>query len=262
MLGTALPAWAADAMTLTFVRHGESEANAAGVIDTSVPGPHLTDLGRQQADAVADELAGNNYDGVYASSMIRTQETAEPLATRLHQDVVVLPGLREIDAGVFEGQSEDSGLGRIGYVLAPVAWTLGARFVPVLGSTDGNAFDARVDDAVQTIYDSGDRNAVVFARRNHHVLDDDDVDNPDLGLILSHPLDNTSVVVSRATPKTAGRSRTGTVWKSPLTRRCRRSCLTSATSSLRPKPPPIEFDRRSSRRWSDDVPRFGRGAIR
>ena len=108
-LGTALSAWAAEAMTLTFVRHGESEANAAGVIDTSVPGPHLTDLGRQQAEAVADELVGNNYDGVYASSMIRTQETAQPLATRLHQDVVVLPGLREIDAGVFEGQSEDSG---------------------------------------------------------------------------------------------------------------------------------------------------------
>jgi Histidine phosphatase superfamily (branch 1) len=117
-LGTALSAWAAEAMTLTFVRHGESEANAAGVIDTSVPGPHLTDLGRQQAEAVADELVGNNSDGVYASSMIRTQETAQPLATRLHQDVVVLPGLREIDAGVFEGQSEDSGLGRIGYVLA------------------------------------------------------------------------------------------------------------------------------------------------
>ena len=28
MLVSALPAWAADAMTLTFVRHGESEANA------------------------------------------------------------------------------------------------------------------------------------------------------------------------------------------------------------------------------------------
>jgi broad specificity phosphatase PhoE len=193
MLGTALPAWVAEAMTLTFVRHGESEANAAGVIDTSVPGPHLTDLGRQQADAVADELAGNNYDGVYASSMIRTQETAKPLATRLHQDVVVLPGLREIDAGVFEGQSEDSGLGRIGYVLAPVAWTLGARFVPVLGSTNGNAFDARVDDAVEIIYDSGDRNAVVFSHGATIMFwTMMNVDNPDLGLILSHPLDNTS----------------------------------------------------------------------
>jgi Histidine phosphatase superfamily (branch 1) len=63
LLVSALPAWAVEAMTLTFVRHGESGANAAGVIDTSVPGPHLTELGRQQAEAVADELAGNNYDG-------------------------------------------------------------------------------------------------------------------------------------------------------------------------------------------------------
>src|SRR5262245_47752857 len=149
MLTSALPAWAAESMTLTFVRHGESEANAAGVIDTSVPGPHLTELGREQAVAVADALKGNGYDGIHASSMIRTQETAQPLADRLGQQVVVLPGLREIGAGVFEGQSEDSGLGRIGYVAAPVAWALGARFAPVLGGTDGNAFDARVDDAVQ-----------------------------------------------------------------------------------------------------------------
>jgi broad specificity phosphatase PhoE len=202
MLGSALPAWAAEAMTLTFVRHGESEANAAGVIDTSVPGPHLTDLGRQQAAAVADALAGNNYDGVYASSMIRTQETAQPLATRLGQQIVVLPGLREIDAGVFEGQSEDSGLGRIGYVAAPVAWALGARFVPVLGSTDGNAFDARVDDAVQTIYDSGDRNAVVFSHGATIMFwTMMNVDNPDLGLILSHQLDNASVVVITGNPE-------------------------------------------------------------
>jgi len=202
MLAAALPAWAAESMTLTFVRHGESEANAAGIIDTSVPGPHLTALGQQQAAAIANALAGNNYDGVYASSMIRTQETAQPLATKLGQQIVVLPGLREIDAGIFEGQSEDSGLGRIGYVAAPVAWTLGARFIPVLGSTDGNAFDARVDDAVQTIYDSGDRNAVVFSHGATIMFwTMMNVDNPDLGLILSHPLDNTSVVVITGNPE-------------------------------------------------------------
>ncbi len=90
---SALPAWAAESMTLTFVRHGESQANAAGVIS---PG-----LGSQQAQAVANELAANNYDGIYASSMIRTQETAAPLADLLGLPIVVLPGLREIDAGVF-----------------------------------------------------------------------------------------------------------------------------------------------------------------
>jgi len=202
MLATALPAWAAEAMTLTFVRHGESEANEAGVINTSVPGPHLTPKGQQQAVDIADVLKGNGYDGVYASSMIRTQETAQPLATELNMPVTVLPGLREIDAGVFEGQSEDSGLGRIGYVLGPAAWTLGARFVPVLGSTDGNAFDARVDDAVQKIYDSGDRNAVLFSHGATIMFwTMMNVDNPDLGLLLSHPLDNTDVVVITGNPE-------------------------------------------------------------
>jgi len=201
-LGSALPAWAAEAMTLTLVRHGESEANAAGVIDTSVPGPHLTELGRQQAEAVADALAANNYDGVYASSMIRTQETAAPLAEILGLPIVVLPGLREINAGVFEGASANDGLGRLGYALPPVAWTLGARFVPVLGGEDGNAFDARVDDAIKTIYDSGDRNAVAFshgATTMFWVMMN--ADNPDLGLLLSHQLGNTAVVVVEGNPE-------------------------------------------------------------
>ena len=227
---SALPAWAAEAMALSFVRHGESAANAADVIDTSVPGPHLTELGRQQAAALAGELAGNNYDGVCASSMIRTQETARPLASLLGQQIVVLPGLREIDAGAFEGQSEDKGVGRIGYVLAPVAWTLGARFVPVLGSTDGNAFDARVDDAVQTIYDSGDRNAVAFshgATIMFWVMMN--VDNPDLGLATHWTTPQRWW--SRAIPKTAGLWWTGTACRLTLSRHCPRSCSSMSATS-------------------------------
>ena len=122
---------------------------------------------------------------------------------------------------MFEGQSEDEGLGRIGYVLAPVAWTLGARFVPVLGIDRRKAFDARVDDAVQTIYDSGDRNAVAFSHGATIMFwTMMNVDNPELGLLLSHPLDNTAVVVVTGNPEdgwTLGElGRCGSL---PLTRR-------------------------------------------
>ena len=34
----------AAALTVTFVRHAQSERNAAGIIDTKVPGPHITEL--------------------------------------------------------------------------------------------------------------------------------------------------------------------------------------------------------------------------
>lgn len=39
VLASALPAWAAQSITLTWVRHAQSTANAAGIIDTTVPGP-------------------------------------------------------------------------------------------------------------------------------------------------------------------------------------------------------------------------------
>ena len=45
-------------ITLTFVRHAESEANAAGVIDTALPGPRLSDTGYQQAGAAAAAALG------------------------------------------------------------------------------------------------------------------------------------------------------------------------------------------------------------
>lgn len=198
---TAVVAWAADPMTITFVRHGESEGNASGKIDTSVPGPHLTPTGQQQAKDVADKLGGG-FDGIYASDMIRTQETAKPMEDKLGEKATVLGGLREIGAGIFEGQSEKDGIGRIGYIAAPLLWTLGARFVPVPGGEDGNAFDARVDDSVKTIYENGDRNAVVYshgATIMFWVMMN--VDNPDPTLLLSDPLSNTSVVKVEGTPE-------------------------------------------------------------
>ena len=54
----------------------KSAGNASGLIDTSVPGPDLSDLGYQQAATVANQLRTNGYDGVYASTMVRAQETA------------------------------------------------------------------------------------------------------------------------------------------------------------------------------------------
>ena len=69
-------------ITLTFIRHGESQGNADGVIDTSIPGPSLTATGEQQAAALANRLEGNRYDGIYASQMVRTQQTAAPMSRR------------------------------------------------------------------------------------------------------------------------------------------------------------------------------------
>ena len=68
-------------MRLLLVRHGQTAANVRGELDTAIPGPGLTRLGRRQAKAIPTELADEAIDGIYSSALIRTQETAQPLAT-------------------------------------------------------------------------------------------------------------------------------------------------------------------------------------
>ena len=199
-LAAALPAWAAQSITVTWVRHAESTANAAGIIDTTVPGPGLTALGQSQAVAIGEALAPNAYDGIFTSDMIRTQQTAAPLAADLGIAPVVLGGVREINAGIFEGSG--GLIGGLGYALPPMAWMLGARFVPVLGGENGNGFDARVDAAVATIYDSGETDPVVFSHgATIMAWTLMNVVNPDFLLGLTHPLGNTDVVVVTGSPE-------------------------------------------------------------
>ncbi len=200
VLATALPAWAAQSITLTWVRHAQSTANAAGIIDTTVPGPGLTALGESQAQAIAEALTVNAYDGIFVSDMVRTQLTAAPLAADLGITPVVLPGLQEINAGIFEGRG--GLLAGIGYAVAPASWVLGGRFVPVLGGENGNRFQARVEHAVAQIYATGDSNPIAFSHgATIMAWTLMNVDNPDLLLALTHPLGNTAVVEVTGNPE-------------------------------------------------------------
>jgi broad specificity phosphatase PhoE len=192
-------AWADDgSIVLDFVRHGESGDMTA--INTLVPGPDLTGPGELQAQNIADVLEHNGIDEIYASTMVRSQETAAPLIEALSSlnngsgvPVEFLAGLNEINAGIFEGIPVDVGdvpLGGALYLLAPALWTLGLDFVPELGSTDANGivFDQRVDEAVQTIYSgssAGDADAVFSHEGTIAIWTLMNVNNPDFPLVLN-----------------------------------------------------------------------------
>ncbi len=143
-------------ITLTFIRHAESTANAAHIIDTSVPGPDLTPLGASQAVAVAINPAP--YDGIWASTMVRTQETAAPLSAVLHEPVDVLDGLKEIPAEDDEGKPTSAPQSD-----APKSWLRGDRTARIPGAIDGDEFEASFNSAVQAIYDSGETSPVAFS---------------------------------------------------------------------------------------------------
>lgn len=191
-------------ITLTLIRHAESESNAAGIVDTSVPGPGLTEKGRAEAQEIVDQLSRNHYDGVYASSMARTQQTAAPLARELGRQVQILPGLREINAGWFADKS--SSVVNAPYLLAPKAWIHGDRTTAIPGSIDGNQFNEEFSAAVQRIYDSGDTNPVAFSHAASIMTWTlMNVKNPRDELMTDHPLPNLGRVVVKGNP--------GTGWK-------------------------------------------------
>jgi probable phosphoglycerate mutase len=89
-----------------FLRHGETELNArriiAGSLDTD-----LTELGRRQALEAADALEKEPITAIYASTMRRTRDTAQPIAERLKLPVTVIPELDERNWGSFEGKPRD-----------------------------------------------------------------------------------------------------------------------------------------------------------
>lgn len=94
------------ATTLYFVRHGESEANAARLFTGHLDSP-LTETGRRQAEAVAQALAHVRVDRVVSSDLSRARDTAAAIAARHGVTVETDPALREIDLGAMAGKSFD-----------------------------------------------------------------------------------------------------------------------------------------------------------
>jgi broad specificity phosphatase PhoE len=69
----------------------------------------LNERGREQARALAQQLAGEGLDAIYASDLSRARDTAEAVGARLGMSVVVDPDLREIDVGAVEGLTFEEG---------------------------------------------------------------------------------------------------------------------------------------------------------
>lgn len=95
--------------TLVFIRHGETDWNAAGRLQGHTDRP-LNEYGRRQAREVAERLAGDGVGVVYASDLARARETAEIIAARLGLEVVLDPDLREKNWGNWEGLTADERL--------------------------------------------------------------------------------------------------------------------------------------------------------
>jgi probable phosphoglycerate mutase len=88
------------------VRHGASEPAVAGrrfPLRDGHGDPALAPEGELQAALVADRLAAERLAGLFVTTLRRTAQTAAPLAARLGLEPVVVPELREVSLGEWEG---------------------------------------------------------------------------------------------------------------------------------------------------------------
>lgn len=197
-------------MRLLLIRHGQTPANVRGELDTGRPGPGLTPLGRAQAASIPAALSGKPLDGVFGSVLVRTQETAAPLAAARGLEVDVLDGIHEIEAGVLEMATDH--LSYKAYLETCIAWGSGDRDREMLGASDGHAFFDRFDASIAQL--EGMRAAAVFSHgaamrvwvrasaRNFETsgFDMRDLDNTGMAVLEGSPADGWELITWQGTP--------------------------------------------------------------
>lgn len=91
-------------MEIVFVRHGQPAWIKDGL---NVENPPLTELGHVQAEAMAAALAGEDFDEVFASPLVRARQTAVPLFDVLGREEAIAPWLQEIGDPAWHGTPQE-----------------------------------------------------------------------------------------------------------------------------------------------------------
>jgi len=187
-------------MRLILIRHGQTNSNVDGLIDTDEPGAGLTGLGFVQAAALPDSLGGESIDVLYTSTLVRARQTAAPLAASLGLDVRVRDGLREVRAGTLEMRGDAAAVQL--YRDTTFAWSAGDVDVRMPGAESGAEVYARYDAVIDEIALLGVGTAAVVshgavirswaAARAHNVT---------AGFAVRSPLTNTGVVLLDGSPR-------------------------------------------------------------
>ena len=90
---------------LLLIRHGENDFVKTSKMAGRIPGIHLNENGRKQAQALAEALKDFPITAIYSSPLERAMETAEPLAQARKLQIIQEPDLMDADIGKWEGKS-------------------------------------------------------------------------------------------------------------------------------------------------------------
>ena len=92
--------------TLLLIRHA-AHGLLGRTLAGRMPGVHLSEEGKAQAERLAERLSHLPIDAIYSSPLERARETAEPVARRLGLRVQVSEEINELDLGDCTGSDFD-----------------------------------------------------------------------------------------------------------------------------------------------------------
>jgi broad specificity phosphatase PhoE len=145
-------------VNVLWARHGQNLANITRTLSHRVYDADLTDLGRVQAEALAERLVGFVEDpiGLLACSpMRRARQTADIVGARLGLPVAMeLEDLRELNVGTLDGRNDAAAWEAYERVLS--AWRQGEATVRFPDGEDLNTVCARLRRALVSVVENAD----------------------------------------------------------------------------------------------------------
>jgi probable phosphomutase (TIGR03848 family) len=90
---------------LLLIRHGENDYSKKMRFAGRMPGVHLNERGKKQAQELGKALVDVPLKAIYSSPLERAMETAAPIAAARGLKIIREPGLLESDVGKWQGQS-------------------------------------------------------------------------------------------------------------------------------------------------------------
>ena len=146
-------------MRLLLLRHGQTPSNVEGILDAAYPGPGLTTLGHTQARAVPAALAHEDIAAIHVSRLLRTHETAAPLAASRGLSPRLTEGIEEIRAGIHQGRQDAEAVNA--YQANHHRWSAGELEGGLPGGETGREFWDRWTRALRHIADQHAEDATV-----------------------------------------------------------------------------------------------------
>jgi broad specificity phosphatase PhoE len=146
---------------LYLIRHGEVEERYHKVFGGCRIDMALSPLGHEQGAALARWMRDTKLDAIYASPMLRVQQTIAPLVAASGVQPVLMPDLREVDFGEWTGLKWDGVMEK--FQISAFQWLEVLDGPGIPGGESSVALRGRVMPCVQQILHDNPHRSVAIA---------------------------------------------------------------------------------------------------